>query len=86
MSKSIKKIINIHYQCSLPDPTPSATSHKINFQFLDFDTERLTYNTSLKQNDMILAKNHLDTAAHEDAKKLVNECTSRKKRSTDKEK
>ena len=24
--------------CSLPDPTPSATSLKINFQILDFDT------------------------------------------------
>ena len=34
----IKKIINIHYQWSLPDPTPSATSLKINFQILDFDT------------------------------------------------
>ena len=34
----IKKIMNIHYQCSLPDPMPSATSHKINFHFSDFDT------------------------------------------------
>ena len=34
----VKKIINIHYQCSLPDPTPSATSLKINFQISDFDT------------------------------------------------
>ena len=25
----IKKIINIHYQCSLPDPTPSASNLKI---------------------------------------------------------
>ena len=32
---------------------------------------------------MILAKNHLGTEQHEDAKKkLVNECTLRKKRST----
>ena len=31
-----KKIINIHYQCScsLPDLTPSATSHKVNFRIL----------------------------------------------------
>ena len=34
----IKKIINIYYQCSLPDPTPSASSLKINFQISDFDT------------------------------------------------
>ena len=42
-----KKIINIHYQCWLPDPTPSATSHKINFQFSDFDT----YSTILSSQD-----------------------------------
>ena len=34
----IKKIINIHYQFSLPDPTPSASSLKINFQISDVDT------------------------------------------------
>ena len=34
----LKKIINIHYQCSLPDPTPSASSLKIDFQISDFDT------------------------------------------------
>ena len=34
----IKKIINIHYHCSLPNPTLSASSHRINFQFSDFDT------------------------------------------------
>ena len=34
----IKKIINIHYQCSLPDPMPSATNPKNNFQISDFDT------------------------------------------------
>ena len=33
-----KKIINIHYQCSLPDLTPSASSLKINFQISDYDT------------------------------------------------
>ena len=34
----IKKIINIHYQCSLPDLMASASSLKINFQISDFDT------------------------------------------------
>ena len=32
------KILNIHCQWSLPDPKTSATSLKINFQILDFDT------------------------------------------------
>ena len=31
-------LVNIHYQCSLPDPTPSASSLKVNFQISDFDT------------------------------------------------
>ena len=34
----INNIMNIHCQCSLPDPTPSASSLKINFQISDFDT------------------------------------------------
>ena len=34
----IKKIINLHYHCSLPDPTPSAFSLNINIQISDFDT------------------------------------------------
>ena len=34
----IKNITNIRYQCSLPDPTPSASCLKINFQISDFDT------------------------------------------------
>ena len=35
---SRKKIINIHYQSSLPNPIPSASSLKIDFQISDFDT------------------------------------------------
>ena len=35
--RRIKKIINIHYQWSLPDPTPSTSSLKINFQISDFE-------------------------------------------------
>ena len=31
----IKKIIYFHYQCSLPNPTPSASSLKFNFQISD---------------------------------------------------
>ena len=38
MTKLNKKIINIHYQCSLPDPTPSASSLKTILQISDFDT------------------------------------------------
>ena len=34
----IEKIIDFHYQCSLPDPMPNASSLKINFQISDFDT------------------------------------------------
>ena len=34
----IKKIINIYYQCSFSNPTPSVFSLKINFQIPDFDT------------------------------------------------
>ena len=37
MTQSNKKIIN--NQSSLPDPTPSASSLKINFHILDFDTQ-----------------------------------------------
>ena len=44
-----KKIINIHYQWSLPNPTPSATTClKNNFQISNFDTE-FTYNWILKK-------------------------------------
>ena len=39
MTKLNKKFIYFHYQCSLSDPTPSASSLKFNFQFLDFDTK-----------------------------------------------
>ena len=34
-----KKIINFHHQCSLPDPTPSASSVKIHFHMSDFYTQ-----------------------------------------------